>query len=106
RLLRTPAARLTSMASPRSILVTGVSGNLGTRLLPYLSECRVVGVDLHPPQHSSLVHFQQMDLGREASCLQLIELLRSTGIQSVIHLAYVLDPQQTGVLDVERMWQI
>ena len=26
--------------------------------------------------------------------------------QSVIHLAFVLDPQRTGVLDLERMWQI
>jgi nucleoside-diphosphate-sugar epimerase len=47
-----------------------------------------------------------MDLGREACCRQLIELLRATGADSVIHLAFVLDPQRTGVLDVERMWQI
>ena len=38
--------------------------------------------------------------------MQLIDLLRATGAQSVVHLAFVLDPQQTGVLDVERMWQI
>jgi len=94
------------MAANRSVLVTGVSGNLGTRLLPFLSDFRVVGVDLRPPRESSLVHFEEMDLGREASCLRLIELLRSTGVQSVVHLAFVLDPQQTGILDVERMWQI
>lgn len=95
------------MAANRSVLVTGVSGNLGTRLLPFLSEFSVVGVDLRPPQDSSsLVHFEEMDLGREASCLRLIELLRSTGAQSVVHLAFVLDPQQTGIVDVERMWQI
>jgi nucleoside-diphosphate-sugar epimerase len=94
------------MAVNRSVLVTGVSGNLGTRLLPFLLESRVVGVDLHPPQNSSLFRFEQMDLGREASCLELIELLRATGAQSVVHLAFVLDPQQTGILDVERMWQI
>ena len=47
-----------------------------------------------------------MDLGREACCRQLIELLRATGAESVVHLAFVLDPQRTGVLDVERMWQI
>ena len=94
------------MPANRSILVTGVSGNLGTRLLPFLTDFRVVGVDLRPPQDSSLVRFEQMDLGREASCLELIDLLRTTGVQSVVHLAFVLDPQQTGILDVERMWQI
>ena len=47
-----------------------------------------------------------MDLGREASCWRLIELLRETGATSVVHLAFVLDPLRSGVLDVERMWQI
>jgi nucleoside-diphosphate-sugar epimerase len=94
------------MASSRTVLVTGISGNLGTRLLPLLSDFRVVGVDLRPPQRSSLGQFEEMDLGREACCRQLIELLRTTGAQSVLHLAFVLDPQRTGVLDVERMWQI
>ena len=29
-----------------TVLVTGIAGNLGTRLLPMLSEFRVIGVDL------------------------------------------------------------
>jgi nucleoside-diphosphate-sugar epimerase len=94
------------MPPTRSVLVTGVSGNLGARLLPYLNEFRVVGVDMRPPQDVSVAQFEQMDLGREASCRQLIDLLRATAVQSVVHLAFVLDPQQSGILDVERMWQI
>ncbi len=94
------------MQPNRTVLITGISGNLGTRLLPLLSDFRVVGVDMRPPESSSLSQFEQMDLGREACCRQLIELLRASGAQSVIHLAFVLDPQRTGVLDAERMWQI
>jgi nucleoside-diphosphate-sugar epimerase len=94
------------MPSERTVLVTGISGNLGTRLLPLLSDFRVVGVDRRPPESSALFRFEQMDLGREACCRQLIDLLRQTGAQSVVHLAFVLDPQPTGVLDVEHMWQI
>ena len=94
------------MAPNRTVLITGISGNLGTRLLPLLSDFRVVGVDMRPPESSSLSQFEPMDLGHEACCRQLIELLRVSGAQSVIHLAFVLDPQRSGVLDAERMWQI
>jgi UDP-glucose 4-epimerase len=72
-----------------------------------LSDFRVVGVDMRPPDSSSaLARFEQVDLGREASCWRMIELLRETGATSIIHLAFVLDPLRSGVLDVERMWQI
>jgi nucleoside-diphosphate-sugar epimerase len=95
------------MATECTILVTGVAGNLGTRLLPLLSDFRVVGVDMRPPESPHpLAQFEEIDLGREACCWRLIELLRETGATSVVHLAFVLDPLRSGVLDIERMWQI
>ncbi len=74
-------------------------------MLPLLTDFDVVGVDLRPPD-VPLARFEQSDLGREASCRQMIDLLRATKARSVLHLAFVLDPQQTGILDTERMWQI
>ncbi len=95
------------MLPERTVLVTGIGGNLGTRLLPLLADYRVVGVDMRPPESSlPIARFEQMDLGHEASCWQLIELLRETGARSVVHLAFILDPLRSGILDVERMWQI
>ncbi len=91
-----------------SVLVTGVAGNLGIRLLPNLTGCRVLGVDMRPPQSGadSLNHFEQLDLGEENSCIRMVRLLRQYQVSTVIHLAFVIDPLQTGVLDVDRMWQI
>src|SRR5208283_1326746 len=92
------------MAKP-TILVTGVSGNLGRRLLEHLSGYAVVGIDLTPPT-ASLDRFVSLDLGREESTRELHLLLREVQPVSVVHLAFVIDPQRTGVIDVDRMWQI
>jgi nucleoside-diphosphate-sugar epimerase len=97
-----------------TILVTGVSGNLGQRLVPLLSDYRVVGLDITAPAQSShsaasissIDRFVSMDLGKEESTRELLMLLRELQPSSVIHLAFVIDPQRSGVLDVDRMWRI
>lgn len=94
------------MATRETVIVTGIAGNLGLRLLPLLSEFEVVGVDMRAPTSVSLKAFCKADLGEEASCHQLVELIRDTAATAIVHLAFVIDPQRTGVLDVKRMWQI
>ncbi|MFZ0733156.1 MAG: NAD-dependent epimerase/dehydratase family protein [Candidatus Sulfotelmatobacter sp.] len=93
------------MAKP-VVVVTGISGNLGTRLLPLLGRYSVIGVDVAPPRTDSELQFESLDLGQESSTRTFYELLRDTRAYAVIHLAFVIDPVRTGVLDVDRMWQI
>ncbi len=93
------------MAKP-VVVLTGVSGNLGMRLLPLLGRYTVVGVDVNPPKTDCELQFESLDLGEESSARTLYELLRDTHAYSVIHLAFVIDPVRTGVLDVDRMWRI
>jgi len=90
-----------------TVLVTGIAGNLGQRLLPLLGGYQVIGIDLFPPRPGvSLSRFVQMDLGLEESCWELLLLLRDLRPAAVVHLAFVLDPVRNDVLDLERMWQI
>jgi nucleoside-diphosphate-sugar epimerase len=89
-----------------TLLVTGVSGNLGVRLLPLLADYQVIGVDLKPPAAGSDLRFVPMDLGLEESCRELLLLLREVRPAAILHLAFVIDPVRTGILDVDRMWHI
>jgi nucleoside-diphosphate-sugar epimerase len=95
------------MASEKPVVVvTGISGNLGSRLLPLLGGYSVIGVDVSPPQTDLPLRFEPMDLGAESCTRDLIELLRDKQPVAVVHLAFVIDPVRSGVLDTERMWQI
>jgi nucleoside-diphosphate-sugar epimerase len=69
---------------------------------------RILALDLRPPQPGSLPEhtFVRIDLGRESSCNRLIELFREHKVDTVIHLAFILDPLRAGVLDKKKMWQI
>ncbi|MDP9262713.1 MAG: NAD-dependent epimerase/dehydratase family protein [Acidobacteriota bacterium] len=89
-----------------SVLVTGAAGNLGLRLLPQLADFAITAVDLARPATSLPLRFERMDLGEEAACKRLVRLLRESGATAVVHLGFVIDPQRTGILDRERMWQI
>src|SRR5271157_4434442 len=90
-----------------TVVVTGVSGNLGQRLLLQIADYyKVVGIDVTPPTQSPLDRFVALDLGREESTRELLLLLRELQPASVVHLAFVIDPQRSGVVDVDRMWRI
>ena len=88
------------------VVVTGIAGNLGSRLLPLLGDFSVLGVDMHPPQTDLPLQFERMDLGEESCTRVLYEMLRDTRPVAVVHLAFVVDAVRAGVLDAERMWQI
>ena len=95
------------MASAKPVVVvTGIAGNLGSRLLPLLGDFSVIGVDISPPQTDLPLQFERVDLGEESSTRALYELLHDARPVSVVHLACVIDPVRTGVLNTERMWQI
>jgi len=93
------------LAKP-NVLITGVSGNLGLRLVQQLGDFSVVGVDIAAPASDLPIQFEKMDLGQEESCRELFQLVRDTQPEAVVHLAFVLDQVRTGVLDLDSMWHI
>ncbi len=89
------------------MLVTGISGNLGRRLTPLLKDYELASVDLHPPAPSTPAgEFVQLDLSENAGQQQLGHLLETRGIEAVLHLAFVIDPVRTGIVDEQRMWRV
>jgi nucleoside-diphosphate-sugar epimerase len=95
------------MASEKPVVVvTGIAGNLGSRLLPLLGDLSVIGVDVIAPETNLPLQFEKVDLGEESSTRVLYEMLRDTHPVSVVHLAFVIDAVRSGVLDAERMWRI
>jgi len=95
------------MSARPTVVVTGIAGNLGQRLLPLLNDYTVLGLDIHEPGAGlHPTRFEKFDLALESSCQRLIDLLRETRAVAVVHLAFVIDPVRTGILDVERMWQV
>ena len=89
-----------------TVLITGVSGNLGVRLLKQLTDFNVIGTDVREPEDASaLARFEKIDLAEERSCDQLLELMRTYRPESVAHLAFILDPLRSGVVEKKRMWQ-
>ncbi len=95
------------MGQRPTVLITGISGNLGLRLLQQLPDFSVVGADVREPESgSTLARFEKIDLAEERSCDQLLELMRAHRPETVVHLAFVLDPLRTGVVDKKHMWLI
>src|SRR4051812_12683323 len=96
------------MSERQSVLVTGISGNLGQRVLPLLADdFDVIGVDMRAPENGSrLARFEPLNLGHESSCDALVELMQETRPMAVIHLAFVIDPVRAGVTAEDLMWQI
>lgn len=95
------------MADKPTILITGVSGNLGLRVLEFAQDFKVIGVDVQPPPaSSSLAHFEKVDLAEERSCQQLLDLIRAYRPDSIVHLAFIVDPLRSGVVQREQMWHV
>ncbi|HET6844975.1 MAG TPA: NAD-dependent epimerase/dehydratase family protein [Candidatus Angelobacter sp.] len=94
------------MPQKPSVLVTGVSGSLGLRLLEQLQDYHVIGVGPHEPSHRNLAAFQKLDLAEERSCDDLLAIFRQHRPQTLVHLASTGHSPRANTPDRERMWMI
>jgi nucleoside-diphosphate-sugar epimerase len=95
------------MATARTtVVITGASGDLGSRLVPLLGDFNVVGLDWKQPLTKAPFRFIHMNLEREDCCRELMLLLRETRTATFVHLASVHPRNNGEVMDAERMWQI
>jgi nucleoside-diphosphate-sugar epimerase len=95
------------MASKPTVLVTGISGSIGRRLLPHLADYQVIGTDIREAEsQENLFRFEKIDLSEERSCDQLLDLIRAYGPETVVHLAFVDNPSQLRQLDTHALWSI
>ncbi|HKE28961.1 MAG TPA: NAD-dependent epimerase/dehydratase family protein [Bryobacteraceae bacterium] len=95
------------MAGKQTILITGVSGNLGARLVKQLADSQVIGADIREPSsRDGIFRFEKIDLAEERSCDQLLELMRAYNPEAVAHLAFVAAPERVGGPDEKAMWQV
>ena len=95
------------MGQKPTILITGVSGNLGLRMLECLPDFEVIGVDVRTPESPSGPEvFEKVDLGEERSCKQLLDLMRRYRPEGVAHLAFVGDPLHGRRMDSQQMWHV
>lgn len=95
------------MAPKPTVLVTGICGSIGRRLLPHLSDFQVIGTDKRDPEpHANLFRFDKIDLSEERSCDQLLDLIRTYRPDAVVHLAFVDNPSQLRQVDSQTLWSI
>jgi nucleoside-diphosphate-sugar epimerase len=91
------------MAAKPTVLITGVSGNLGLHLLPHLQDFQLIGVDVRSPASpQALFRFDTIDLSEERSCDQLLHLMLAYRPEAVVHLAFVDRVPRDG--DQQAQW--
>lgn len=89
-----------------TVVISGASGGLGSRLVPLLADFNVVGLDWNQPGTTLPFRFIHMNLEREDCCREIMLLLRETRAATFVHLASVSSLDRGKRMDAERMWQI